>query len=329
MKAKIKILLVRFLLAKILLLSLISSIAYSETTRPIRRDDLDLLPVPQNVREEAGDRERFDRYVWSIQKLKDNYGSVIILDARTNKEYKKGHLPGAVRAHWTDWGNKKTFLVDDTEALAKKLGELGIDGSKSVIVYGDPMNGNGEEGRQLWTLRLVGLDNSFILDGGYSAWEESGGAIEKKAPAVNKTAVPVLRRDESKVATTEYVAENLAKLFVLDSRGDSEFAGKTNSGEKSKGRIPGARHIWFKDFYHDDGTILTPAEVRARLEALGVTPDSEIITYCTGGIRSALSAIALEMAGYNNVRNYNASFSGWATTKQQIDKTVYDAIPVP
>jgi thiosulfate/3-mercaptopyruvate sulfurtransferase len=317
------------IIAKILLLIFISSIAYSETTRPIRYDDLDLLPVPGQVKEEAGDSERFDKYVWSVQKLKDNYDSVVVLDARTNKEYKKGHLPDAVRAHWTDWGNKKTFLVDDIATLAKKLGDIGIDGTKPVIIYGDPINGNGEEGRQLWTLRLVGLNDSYILDGGFSAWEESGGTVEKKASAVNKAVAPILKRDESKTATTEYVAENLNRLFILDSRGDSEFAGKTNSGEKAKGRIPGARHIWFKDFYHDDGTILTPAEVRARLEPLGATPDSEIITYCTGGIRSALSAIALEIAGYSNVRNYNASFSGWTATNQQTDKTVYDAIPVP
>ena len=36
-----------------------------------------------------GDRERFDSYVYSIEKLKKNYNNVIVLDGRTKDEYKR------------------------------------------------------------------------------------------------------------------------------------------------------------------------------------------------------------------------------------------------
>jgi hypothetical protein len=35
----------------------------------------------------------------------------------------------------------------------------------------------------------------------------------------------------------------------------------------------------------------------------------------------------LQAAGYENARNYNASFSGWAGTKQKIDQEVYTTLP--
>jgi hypothetical protein len=35
----------------------------------------------------------------------------------------------------------------------------------------------------------------------------------------------------------------------------------------------------------------------------------------------------LRLAGYDNACNYNASFSGWAGTKQKIDQEVYKTLP--
>jgi len=309
----------------------------NKLTREIRTNanNSPVLPVPTNVKELPEDQERFDSYVYSIEKLNENYNDVVVLDARTKEEYDKGHLPNAVRAHWTDWSDVtdkqdsgKWAVIFSNEKLAELFGKLGIDGTKPVVIYTDTQNGWGEEGRQLWTFRVFGLTNTYILNGGIKAWKDAGGEITKDAPVVKAVAAPKPNPNPDLFASTEYLAERLGKVNILDTREDEEFAGTKNYGEKTNGRIPDAKQIWFKDFYHADGTLLTPAETRARVETLGYKTDDEVVLYCTGGIRSGFTTVLLQIAGYTKARNYNGSFSAWAGTEQKIDKSILKELPV-
>lgn len=75
-----------------------------------------------------------------------------ILDTRTEKEYKQGHIPGAIHIELSDVGSK-----------AKKLRK-----DKEMLVY--CQNGN----RSIWAIkRLMGMGftNLYNLKGGYSAWK--------------------------------------------------------------------------------------------------------------------------------------------------------------
>jgi len=126
--------------------------------------------------------------------------------------------------------------------------------------------------------------------------------------------------------STEELASQIGETNILDARSDEEFAGIKNSGEGKNGRIPGAKHAWFKDFYLPDGTIQSPAQIRARVESLGFETDSEVVVYCTGGIRAGFATMILQMAGFTKARNYDCSFSEWANTNQVIDSTVLDQL---
>jgi thiosulfate/3-mercaptopyruvate sulfurtransferase len=300
--------------------------------RKIRRNvkGKDVLPAPKNVSVKPEDTEVFNSYVWSVDKLKDNLQSVVVLDSRTKEEYAREHLPGALNAHWTDWSNVSVpqdsggwAVIFDNDRLASLFGALGIDGKKPVVIYNDPLNGWGEEGRQLWTLRVAGLTNSFILNGGIGAWKKKGNPVTKDPVTPAAVKPPVLERNESLFASTEYVLENHWRVNILDVREDEEYAGLKTYGEKAKGRIACGKHYWFKDFYHHDGTLYSPAEVRAIIESKRMD-DKEIIAYCTGGIRSAFAVMMLKIAGFEKARNYNASFSAWAGTGQKIDSEIYD-----
>jgi thiosulfate/3-mercaptopyruvate sulfurtransferase len=298
----------------------------------LRARDASPLP-PMEGRELPGDIERFESFVYSVKKLKENYKNVIILDAREKGEYGKGHLPGAVQAHWTDWSNvnakqgeKGWAVMLPNEVLKAKLGALGIDGTKPVVIYNDVFAGWGEDGRQLWTLRAYGLKNTYILNGGIKAWTASGGELVKTAPEVKAVNGPESASDANLNADTDFISARLASLKILDVREDEEFAGLKVYGEKQKGRVPGAKHIWFRDFYNTDGTLQAPAQIRARAESFGLNLKDEIVCYCTGGIRSGLAVIALRIAGFNSARNYNAGYSEWAGTGQKVDTQVLKKI---
>lgn len=303
------------------------------STRTIRQGNNAAPLTPLVGKELPGDQERFDSYVYSIDKLKKEYGNVVILDARTKEEYDKGHLPGAVQAHWTEWSNVQVeqgtegwAQILPNKELQTKFGALGIDGTKPVVIYNDTLAGWGEEGRQLWTFRVYGLNNTFILNGGIAAWKASGGEITTEATAITPVTGPAPAPNTSLFASTDEVSKKLGTVNILDTREDEEYAGTKVYGEKAKGRIPGVQHIWFKDFYNADGTLQSPAQIRALVESVGFKTSDEVINYCTGGIRSGFATIALQIGGYEKAKNYNCSFSSWAGTGQKIDSEVYQSI---
>jgi rhodanese-related sulfurtransferase len=79
------------------------------------------------------------------------------------------------------------------------------------------------------------------------------------------------------------------KLILVDVREDNEWA---------KGRIAGAIHL---------GKGIIERDVEATI------PDknAEIILYCGGGFRSALSADNMKKMGYKNVISMDGGWRGW------------------
>ncbi|NER81014.1 MAG: sulfurtransferase, partial [Leptolyngbya sp. SIO1D8] len=100
-------------------------------------------------------------------------------------------------------------------------------------------------------------------------------------------------------------------LVVIDTREPREFAGKTPYGEQRGGHIPGAVNLYFKDFIGDDGRLLAREDIIAKLQAVGVTSDRQIVVYCTGGIRSGWLTSVLVTLGFQ-VKNYAGSMWEWS-----------------
>jgi thiosulfate/3-mercaptopyruvate sulfurtransferase len=50
----------------------------------------------------------------------------------------------------------------------------------------------------------------------------------------------------------------------------------------------------------------------ARAGEAGVDPGDDVILYCGGGISASLAYVALESAGFRNLRVYDGSWSEWS-----------------
>jgi rhodanese-related sulfurtransferase len=85
-----------------------------------------------------------------------------LLDVRTAREYRNGHLKGSLQANWND---NKEF----TERVAA------LDKSKPVYVY--CMSGPRSEAAGEW-LRTNGFTNVVELKGGFSNWKITGKPFE-------------------------------------------------------------------------------------------------------------------------------------------------------
>lgn len=254
--------------------------------------------------------------------LKDNLDTVVVVDARKDVDYNKGHLPGAVNAIWQGFADIKGQPGDagwgvllPKDDLAQKIGAIGIDGSKAVVVYGQ-FPGWGEDGRIVWMLRMAGIKEAKMLDGGINAWKTAGGEISKKAVKAKAVPFSIASLDESLTASTAWVSSQQKSIKIVDARSEKEYQGAADYGEARGGHLPGAINIPFENMFNKDGTLKSSSDLKTLFTAAGLSPDDEIVTYCTKGIRSAYMALALRMTGFERARNYDASFYEWAGNKK-------------
>lgn len=245
--------------------------------------------------------------------------SLLLLDARSEKEYAEGHIPGAINVNWQSFsnvngkaGDKGFSVVLPPEELGKKLAAIGVDSTKNIIIYADNKSGSGEDGRFLWMLRVYGIANSKILDGGFSFWQAKGLEISKDLTSVKQSSFTLSSFDESYIVDTNWVKEHKSTVKLLDARDTLEYTGAATMGEVRKGHIPGAINLSFKSVFNNDGTIKSQSELDRIFSSLGLKKEDTIVTYCTAGDRSAHLAMILKLAGYNNVKNYYESFGTWA-----------------
>jgi thiosulfate/3-mercaptopyruvate sulfurtransferase len=253
--------------------------------------------------------------------LKENRSNVIVVDARSEKNFQKAHIPGAVPAPWQPFtemdgkpGDPGWGVLLPQELLAAKIGALGIDGRKPVVVYADPP-GWGEDGRFAWMVRMAGIKDVKILDGGLAAWEQTGGEITQKTFNLPGRTMKISQLDKGLTATTDWIQSRLGRIKIVDSRTEREFEGARKFGEARGGHLPGAISIPLGNLFNEGGTIKNRQALRQLFQEAGLKPEDEIVAYCTAGIRSAYMALVLRMIGFDNARNYDASFYEWAARK--------------
>lgn len=259
-------------------------------------------------------------YLTDIKWLEDNMSkdNVVVLDARKPDDYKKGHIKGAINAPWQGFanmtgksGDKNWGTLLPSDKLAEKFGKLGINKDKTVVVYGNK-DAWGEDGRLVWMFKMAGI-NAKMLNGGFDLWSDQKKEVVTDIPTPKETKMELTSlKDDSLNISTDQVKSKLDKAKIVDARAEDEFKGATKFGEARGGHLPKAISLPFNKVYNTDGTIRDNKELEQIFKDAGLNKEDEIITYCTKGIRSAHLALIMKMVGYNNVKNYDASFYDWA-----------------
>lgn len=254
--------------------------------------------------------------------LQHNVGrpGLVILDVRGRAAYEfGGHIPGAVHSTWHDYSDPnaaaKGLLDPDIAQIEQRLRALGISNDSDVVIYSNPFDNWGDEGRMFWMLEYLGQKNLKILDGGWVKWVnerrpfEHGRVTTKpgtfKAEPVGST---IITKEELK----QVVRRPHPEAIVVDARSLEEYLGKEVSGIPRPGHVPSAVHIAWNGFLNPDATVKDLEKITAALDDKGLDSGKEIICYCTGGVRSAWLYFVLKTVGYSRVRNYPGSWWEWS-----------------
>nr|WP_255570812.1 sulfurtransferase [Cohnella sp. CFH 77786] len=231
--------------------------------------------------------------------------------------YKEGYIPGAVyfdlekdlSAPVAEHGGRHP--LPDIGVLAGKLGKAGIDGAVRVVAYDD--QGGAMASRFWWLLRYMGHENVYVMEQGFTAWKQAGYPVTDAEPPIRvpKTFVPQLQEDM--LADVEDVRRAVRERsdVLIDSREAPRYRGEVEPIDRVAGHIPKALNRFWKDSLRGDGTWKDAGEQRERFEDL--QPDDRVIVYCGSGVTACPNVLALEEAGYKNVRLYAGSWSDWIT----------------
>ncbi|MEL6319733.1 MAG: rhodanese-like domain-containing protein [Cyanobacteria bacterium J06626_14] len=246
-----------------------------------------------------------------------------LLDARGLRRPLAQQIQGALSTQWRHFSQSESMhqgkLLDDTSILQEKIRQLGISDHTPVVVFGDPLQGWGEEGRIVWMLRVLGHRQAVWVDGGVQALIDAGistsiGLSTTEADVPGNFSAQLsdrwhISRDELKQRLTD------GQTILIDTREEREYQGQTPYGEVRGGHIPGAIHLYFKELLASDGTLLPNDEIEALLESHGITSETPIVAYCTGGIRSAWVTAVLVDLGFS-IENYAGSTWEWAASPE-------------
>ena len=236
--------------------------------------------------------------------------------------YDTGHVPGAHKLDWIeDLNDKVTRDYLDQGKLQALLRAKGVNRGDTLVLYGD--KNNWWATYSFWVLRLFGMENLRIMDGGRARWVDEKRALSEETPVQPPGDVVVGPRDDSRIrAFRDDVMTHLGvKGLMVDVRSPEEFQGVRlhmpdypNEGALRGGHIPGAKNVpWGRAVDPETHLFRSAPELRAIYEGeAGLQRDQPVISYCRIGERSSHTWFVLSyLLGYPSVANYDGSWTEW------------------
>ena len=256
---------------------------------------------------------------WVAQNLDAAGVRLVEVDVDTTA-YDQGHAPGAVGWNWRSQLQQSVVRdVVSREEIEQLLGQSGIGNDTRVILYGD--NNNWFAAWAYWQLKYYGHQDVQIMNGGRAKWLAENRPTTTDAPTITPQTYAANDPDMSIRALRDDVRAALGSSVLVDVRSPAEFSGELlapenlpQEGSQRGGHIPGAVNIGWAQAVNEDATFKSADELNEIYSGRGVTADKDVIAYCRIGERSSHTWFVLkELLGYQNIRNYDGSWTEWGS----------------
>jgi thiosulfate/3-mercaptopyruvate sulfurtransferase len=256
---------------------------------------------------------------WAAAHQNDPKVRLVEVDVDTTA-YDQGHIAGAVGWNWQSQlqDHVRRDLIDQA-TLENLLGQSGISNDTTILLYGD--NNNWFAAYAFWQLKYYGHKDVRLINGGRKKWIEEKRPLTNEAPKVTAATYKASAPDESLRARKDEIfaaVEKKKAAQLVDVRSPDEFTGKiiappgmTETAQRA-GHIPGAASIPWAQAANEDGTFKSADALKALYDGKGIDGKDPIIAYCRIGERSSHSWFVLKyLLGYDNVKNYDGSWTEW------------------
>ncbi len=233
-------------------------------------------------------------------------------DARA--EYDAAHIPGARfldQDAVSDPDSALPHTLPSPQHFSQYVGSMGVSADDIIIIYDGP--GFFSAPRAWWMFRVMGVFQTYILDGGFDGWKAAGRPVTaeptKIAPSVFHADFDASR--VASLADMRRVVET-KESQIADARGAGRFTGsepEPRAGVRS-GHMPGARNLPYSAL-SENGKLLPKDRLREVIEGAGIDLSNPVITSCGSGITAAVITLALETLGHTHNRLYDGSWTEW------------------
>ncbi|HEV7346117.1 MAG TPA: 3-mercaptopyruvate sulfurtransferase [Devosia sp.] len=233
-------------------------------------------------------------------------------------EYLSGHIPGAVFFDIDGIADNATTLPHMLPApadFARMIGALGISDTMTIVVYDEL--GLFSAPRVWWTFRAMGARDVRILAGGGPKWRaerrptESG--LVTRPRQVFHTSF-----DRDRMAAFEAVRDHSrdGTAQIVDARPAPRFHAEVPEPRASlrSGHIPNSLNVPVT-LLTEAGQMKPPAELVQLFADRGLDLSRPIVTTCGSGITASTLALALQLAGAEDVAVYDGSWAEWGGRK--------------
>lgn len=252
----------------------------------------------------------------------DDPGLVVVESDEDVLLYETGHIPGAVKIDWhTELNDPVVRDYIDGARFAELLASKGIARDTSVVIYGD--KNNWWAAYALWVFTLFGHEDVRLLDGGRDLWSAEGRELTTERVAPTPAEYPIVERDDSTIrAFKDDVLDHLGNPLI-DVRSHEEYTGERthmpnypDEGALRGGHIPSAASVPWARAAAPDATFRSRDELEAIYhDEAGLAPGDDVVAYCRIGERSSHTWFVLtHLLGFENVRNYDGSWTEWGSS---------------
>jgi thiosulfate/3-mercaptopyruvate sulfurtransferase len=169
---------------------------------------------------------------------------VKILDIRSEAEYAKGHVAGAIHLPWqalnvSERDGIRNEYADDAQ-IEQVLRQAGISYDDTLLIYG----ATSMAGRTYVVLEYAGFDKLHVLDGGLSQWKGNGRFLAASEDGVipSAKAIPVtdfLNKKTSEVRNRQDVLNELAAKGITPDKAVVSYCGS--------GAFASSSYLFLKD----------------------------------------------------------------------------------
>lgn len=243
----------------------------------------------------------------------------VVLDIRDPKSYSAGHIAGALNAPYGSWRGPSSNPgeLPSIGSLTKLVQRLGLTPETHVIVTssGKDETDFGAAARVYWTLKVLGLQQLSILNGGLKAWQAAGLPLDTKTPTVQTSSfVPTI--NQNMIATRDEVVAKVqaGKAQLVDARPVAFFDGSTrHTAAKVPGTLKGAVNVEHSKWFEPNSTsVVSASEAKKLVASTPVKTDQDTVSFCNTGHWAATNWFVLsELVGQKNVKLYAGSMVDW------------------
>ena len=235
------------------------------------------------------------------------------------EEFNSCHIPNARFFDInkiSDQSSNLPHMLPNEVFFSKMVSKLGINNDDTIVAYDNSIFFS--SARAWWMFKIFGHKNLKIVDGGFKAWKDQGGPLERKENIFKETTYVAQKINLNLYDNLDNIMEDLDNYrnkVIIDARGEERFLGQVEEPRPKvrSGHIPSSLNIPISSLIDKKTNCFkSTSEINQIFVDIGITnKDTELVMTCGSGVTACGLAIAANSLGFKNVKVYDGSWSEW------------------